>query len=104
MPNGRDKNWVRLLGALNGFRARYGFWPTKVRIFPGALRNIREDLFSSRLFLELNQKVQLVGDDCPFVAEDDQGNSYSYGKEGFVYHLPSPDARERLGLEPDLHR
>jgi len=28
MPNGDDKNWVRLCAALDGFFGRYGRWPT----------------------------------------------------------------------------
>ena len=34
MPNGADKNFVRLCAALNGFRLRYGKWPTRVVIYP----------------------------------------------------------------------
>jgi hypothetical protein len=101
MPNGHDKNWIRLLGAIDGFRVRYGAWPTRVRIFPASLSNIRDHLFSAGLYAKLTQKVQLIADEAPFVAEDDAGNSYSYGAEGFPAKRPNPSARDWLGVEPD---
>jgi len=32
MPNGDSKNWIRFCASIDGFRARYGSWPTKVRV------------------------------------------------------------------------
>ena len=29
VPNGDDKNWVRLCGAIDGFRVKYVKWPSK---------------------------------------------------------------------------
>jgi hypothetical protein len=101
MPNGHDKNWIRLLGAIDGFRARYDAWPTRVRIFPASLSDIRDHLFSPELYAKLTQKVQLIADEAPMVAEDDAGNSYSYGDEGFPSKRSSPSARDWLGVEPD---
>src|SRR5262249_16177409 len=46
MPNGHDKNWVRLCAAIDGFRVRYGHWPMRVRIFPISLADIRDHLFT----------------------------------------------------------
>jgi hypothetical protein len=31
MPNGIDKNWMRMCAAINGFRARYQRWLVRVR-------------------------------------------------------------------------
>jgi hypothetical protein len=104
MPNGHDKNWVRLLGAIDGFRARYGCWPVRVRIFPESLRNLREELFSAGSFAELSGKIQLLAGPAPMVAEDDSGNRYSYGSDGFPPQRPNPDARQWLGVEPDRHQ
>jgi hypothetical protein len=101
MPNGHDKNWIRLLGAIDGFRVRYGAWPTRIRIFPASLRNIREDLFSPDLFVKLTEKIQLVADELAMVAEDEHGNSYSYGIDGFPPNRPSPNASQWLGIQPD---
>jgi hypothetical protein len=83
MPNGHDKNRIRLLGAIDGFRAKHDAWPTRVSIFPGSLRDIREDLFSPDLYAKLTDRVQLIANEAPFVAEDDHGNSYSLGPKVF---------------------
>jgi hypothetical protein len=101
MPNGHDKNWIRLLGAIDGFRVRYDAWPTRVRIFSASLADIRDHLFSPELYAKLTQKLDLIANEAPMVAEDDDGNSYSYGAEGFPSKRPNPSARDWLGVEPD---
>jgi len=83
MPNGYDKNWIRLCAAIDGFRARYGSWPTKVRLFPSALQNLQQDVFTPESFHMIEQHIQLIPDEAPIVAEDDSGRRYSYGEKGF---------------------
>lgn len=94
MPNGREKNLVRLCAAVDGFRSRYGRWPTRVRLFPEALANIRDQLLSPDGYARITSKVNLVADDATMIAEDDSEASYNYGKEGFPKNLPSPSAWE----------
>ncbi len=101
MPNGEAKNWIRLLAAVDGFRDRYGAWPTRVRLFPVALRGFREDLFTPEALALVVQRLELVEDDAPMVAEDDEGNSYSYGAEGFPKKRPNPNADQWLSVRPD---
>lgn len=97
MPNGIDKNWYRLCAAIDSFRMRYGSWPTRIRTFEDAL----EKLFTENSFARLKEKLDFVYDGSPFIAEDDQGNSHNYGKEGFIKGQPDVSAREWLGVEPD---
>jgi len=97
MPSGFDKNFVRLCGAVEGFRSRYGVWPRKVRLFPGALEDLENSVFSDEMFGKLKAKLELVPDDAPIVAEDDEGRQYSYGKAGFPESKPA----EWLGVVPD---
>jgi hypothetical protein len=103
MPNGDDKNWVRVRAAIEGFKVRHGTWPTRVRLFPAVLQNLREDLFSPEMFAKLTAKIQLISDEAPIVAEDDWGNSYSYGKDGFPHPRPDQHATEWLDVHPDRH-
>jgi len=103
MPNGDDKNWIRALAAIEGFKVRYGTWPSRLRLFPAALQNIREDLFSPAMFAKLTEKIQLIADEAPMVAEDNLGNQYSYGKDGFPSTRPNPRAGEWLEVHPDRH-
>jgi hypothetical protein len=101
MPNGHDKNWIRLCAAMNGFRLRYGRWPTRVRIDPGSLADIRDQLFTAEDYAQIVAKVALVADQAAgMVAEDDEGGSYSYGQEGFPSERPRPRADEWLGVRP----
>jgi hypothetical protein len=100
MPNGHDKNWVRLCAAIDGFRGRYGCWPIRVRIHPVSLEDLREHLLSRADFEKIEQKVKLVADEASFVAEDDAGRLYSYGDEGVTEERSKPSAEEWLGVTP----
>lgn len=100
MPNGHDKNWIRLCAAIDGFRVRYGRWPTRVRIFPESLADIRDHLFTPDDYAQITSKVALVADQAAMIAEDVQGGSYDYGHEGFPSELPTPSAAEWLGVTP----
>jgi len=100
MPNGHDRSWVRLCGAVDGFRVRYGRWPTRVRLFPGALENIRDYLFTPEDYAKITAKVTLIPDHAPMIAEDDTGASYNYGQDGFPTPSPVPPAREWFGVSP----
>ena len=100
MPNGHDRNWVRVCAAVDGFYIRYGRWPTRVRLFPVTLADIRDHLFTPNDYARITSKVSLVPDEAPVIAEDDSGASYSYGKEGFPKRRPSPSAEEWFGVFP----
>ncbi|MEW6406383.1 MAG: hypothetical protein AB1649_31755 [Chloroflexota bacterium] len=97
MPNGIDKNWHRLCAALDGFRVRYGSWPTKIRLPEGAI----EYLFTKETYAKLEERLKLIYDDSPYIAEDEAGQIYNYGQEGFPDEPPDIPAFEWLAVEPD---
>lgn len=101
MPNGYDRNWVRLCAAINGFRLRHKRWPTRIRLTPSMLSNLREDIFTPESFKKIEEHVRFILDDAPVVAEDDLGGRYSYGEQGFPKTQPDIDARFWLGVIPD---
>lgn len=99
MPNGTDKNYVRLCGAIDGFRVRYGTWPTIARLWPGCIADLRHCL-SPEGFLRLRAKLHLVESEGATIAvEDKQGRSYDYGSEGFPKVDPDICAEEWIGAE-----
>lgn len=100
MPNGHDKNWIRLCAAINGFRSRYSRWPTRVRIHPLSLADLRDHLFAPSEFAQITSRVELVADGASMIAEDDTGASYDYGREGFPPEGAEPTAEEWLGVRP----
>jgi hypothetical protein len=99
MPNGHDEGFVKLCAAIDGFRLRYGRWPTRVRI-PIWVFNDLLSLFTARDFLTLSSRVRLVLADCPIVAEDDDGGTYSYSLDGFSEKPPKVGAYEWFGVHP----
>ena len=102
MPNGHDKNWIRLCAAIDGFRVRYGRWPKRVRAYSLSLADLRDHLFTPTDYAQITAKVALVADEVGMVAEDDEGGSYDYGKDGFPSERPTPSAAEWLGVHPKL--
>jgi hypothetical protein len=100
MPNGHDRNWVRVCAAVDGFYIRYNRWPTRVRLFPVALADLRDHLFTPDDYARITSKVSLIPDDAPVIAEDDTGASYNYGKESFPKRRPSLSAEEWFGVSP----
>jgi hypothetical protein len=99
MPNGHDKNWMRLCGALDGFRSRYGRWPTRVRMHEGTLRDL-DSLFTKEDLARIRERLALVPDEASIIAEDDSGAQYNYGQEGFPKRGPDIRAADWLGVSP----
>ncbi|MGI8977758.1 MAG: hypothetical protein ACR2FY_00890 [Pirellulaceae bacterium] len=101
MPNGHDREWVRFCGAVDGFRSRYGRWPARVRLWPGAIEVIRDHILTADGFAQVTAKVELVPDeDAPYIAEDAAGERYSYGGEGFPGREPDIRAEVWFGNPP----
>jgi hypothetical protein len=96
MPNGIDKNWMRMCAAINGFRARFQSWPVRVRLPEDAISG----LFTPKSLAKIEEKLTLVEDGSPYIAEDDTGGSYNYGKEGGGAQ-PDIPAHIWLDVEPD---
>jgi len=101
MPNGLDRDWTRACAAINGFRIKYGRWPTRLLMPDGGLRVFGELLFTPESFAKLQERIEMVEADRPFVATDDDGNEYGYGGEGFPEERPDIDAEAWLGIRPD---
>jgi len=99
MPNGDDKNWVRLCAAIDGFRMRYGRWPKRVRMHALMLGDFYH-IFTPADFAKIAHKVELITDGSQMVADDSKGASYNYGEEGFPSERPKPNAAEWLGVTP----
>lgn len=80
MPNGESKNWIRLLITLNGFRNRYGHWPTAISIEPHFFEELQDKLTPAD-FKKLQSKLKLIQDDInPFQCHDEMGNQFNYGE------------------------
>ena len=102
MPNGESKNWIRFCGSIDGFRAHYNSWPNRVRVPNFFIEELRTVL-SPESFAKLESKINLIGDESHFIAEDGAGRSYNYGSKGFSKIKPDVRAFEWLGVDPDYY-
>ena len=102
MPNGVDKNWVRLCLAIDGFRARYNSWPNYILLSKEYFENI-QSLFSPKVFQKLKSQITFVIDEeSLIVAKDNTNRMYNYRKEGSSKIKPDISAQEWLKVQPDL--
>ena len=96
MPNGEGKNWVRLCAAIDGFRARYGAWPTMIKIPQIIIDDLRSYL-GNEMFKKIGSRLTIIEDETGFIAVDNQGRQYDYAQEGFP-EVP-PDVPARIWFE-----
>lgn len=79
MANGHDRNLVRLILALEGFRALHGHWPQRVLLEKDYIKDFKQ-LLTEHSYKQLISKVDLIASRTEGMrAEDDQGNSFTYG-------------------------
>ena len=99
--NGFDQNWIRLCAAIDGFYVSYRKWPSRVLLCADVIEDLKVSVFSQESFAKLAATVDLVASGSPIVAQDDEGNEYSYGERGFPENRPPVSAADWLGLRPD---
>jgi hypothetical protein len=99
MPNGADKNFVRLCCAIDGFRIRYKAWPTAVRLRAGIIADLRDHVLGVEAFAKVEAKVRLIPDEALMIAEDVTGRAYDYEKNGPPSQEPDIRAQDWLGVE-----
>jgi len=98
VPNGDDRSWIRLCATLGGFRARYGTWPTRVRLSPVALRDL-ELSFSVVAMARIRTKLDLLPDEAVgMIADDSEGRAFRCAGPLLTSGMT---AEEWLGVEPD---
>ena len=56
-------------------------------------------MLGSESFSILESKLQLVPDDTPIIAENEEGKQFSYGEDEFPEKLPDISAKNWLGIE-----
>ena len=98
MPNGEDRNLIRMLSTIGGFRILYGRWPKRIRVEPHVIRWLNHFLSHAELS-SFKEKIQLLPlEDEDFIADDDEGCSYSLMEYGHPSRYPDIDPAEWLGL------
>ena len=91
MPNGNDRNWVRLRGALEGFFVTHGHWPSRVRLNRVILNNLRSDLFTPAAWERVSAHLEFITDEStPIVAEDLEGREYGSADGKDFHHVSRP--------------
>lgn len=105
LVNGESRNWIRFQITLSAFRTIFGHWPTKIKLYSFFIDELKEKLSTSD-FSKLCGKIEILEDDKnPFLATDDQGNSFDYARARNIPEVSEDiDPWEWLGIsEPDYY-
>ena len=90
MANGHGRNLSRLMIVLESFRELHGHWPQRVRLEQGYIDDFRY-LLTENGYQQLVNKLSLVPDSLNGIrAEDDLGNTFTYGFD------PMPDVHREI--------
>lgn len=101
MPNGHGRNLSRLMRALKGFRGLHGHWPKRVRLEQCYIDDF-QNLLTETGYQQLISKMSLVpGLLDGMRAEDDQGNSFTFGIDPMTDISREINVAEWLG-EPEM--
>jgi hypothetical protein len=103
MPNGHDKNWMRLRSLVQAFHTRYGHWPTTVRVIPGTVEEMRRVLDPATAVEAIAEKVRIIESGDGFTAEDNSENRLSYGEALDDQRPSSVSAESWLGVVSRPH-
>lgn len=93
MPNGIDKNLIRLRMAVDRFRELFGHWPDRVVLHQLSLDDIRR-LVTAEFMAAMEEKIEFVAGDAGFRCEDDEGRWYDYGQGRASEHVREPEGEE----------
>ncbi|NTW88048.1 MAG: hypothetical protein HGB26_02755 [Desulfobulbaceae bacterium] len=67
------------------------------------IEDLRDHVLNQNLYQIVSEKIELVEGNAGFRAEDNEGNAYDYGSEGFPDKSPNPSAQDWFGIaECDL--
>lgn len=107
MPNGADKNWVRVCTAIDGFIAKHGRQPTFVEMNPYVFSDLVGHVLTPTGYALVTSLVRLVpgGEEIGVIARDDSGAAFDYGMDEFRYDYNRPWAASWFGhavLRDDL--
>lgn len=93
MPNGDDKNWVRVCLTVDGFRARFGRWPAAVRLPPVCFEDLVGHVLTPAGYALVSSFFMLMSDrqlseNMAIIATGESGAEFRYGEDVEV-NLPA---------------
>lgn len=103
MPNGSDKNWMRICFAVNGFRSRHGRWPKEVRISPTLFEDVVGHVLTPAGFALISNVFAIVSDrdlseKVAIVAVGEFHDEFRYGEESGDLQDPEPSTFDYFGI------
>jgi hypothetical protein len=78
MPNGDDKNLMRVYEVVNGFRRKHGRWPTTIRLPEISCDDLLNHVLTDDGRAAIRAKLDFVVDEDEFCALDAGGAKYEY--------------------------
>ncbi len=91
---------VRVIESLNGFRSKFGYWPTSLQMETESIACLATELLTPFGFFSLQTRVSIeVGEHGRLLAKGSSSDEFDYGEEGWKTEgIHAHDARAWLGL------
>jgi|APEBP8051073058_1049385.scaffolds.fasta_scaffold00344_27 hypothetical protein len=89
----------RPLQCLNGFRAKFGVWPTQFVIGKGPYKLLKDASLTPAGLKLLKEKVRLIlCEGERYIALDNEGRAFNYGSEGWEHLNEGLSTQEWIGF------
>jgi len=98
MPNGVGRHLFKVEHVIGAFHAKYGVWPTRLRLHPVVFHTLKEVLLTNDGFAKLVHKLEVVvGEEAGIIATDEGGRQIDIRTTELGFET-SQQAHDWLGL------
>ena len=94
---------VRVFQAIDGFKAKFGYWPTTLEFDAETIDFLESEIFTPQGMTKLRSKLTLsIGEANKMIARGKGRDTFDYGSEGWEFLRPegAMDARTWFGFAP----
>lgn len=93
-------NLVRIMQALDGFKGKYGIWPSELHMSQDSIDTIARFHLSTEGYRRLTAFVNIVTSKKEVIIAKGPGRrTFNYGDEGWAGPSPEVGAAELLGMD-----
>lgn len=99
LVNSHGGNLVRTMQALDGFKAKYGYWPTELYLSSETIGTLKKHLTIDG-YRHLSNFVTIVTTEAEgIVAKGHGADEFDYSREGWSEKQPEVSAAVLLGMD-----
>jgi hypothetical protein len=99
----KRRDWFIFLRFLEGFKVRFGCWPTHLHLPRDMFDYLRNYLFTREEYSKIKKKIKLIPDDKLIIAKDKEGRIHDFMEDGYPSSIDM-NSTGWLGIDPLFRR